>query len=325
MSRGLLALLALGVACSSGSPPGDGTASPPGGGARGAQSIDSAQLVADVAALAADSMLGRLAGSPGAAMARRYIVGRLERAGLRPPVGASTYEQQFSLQGGAGQGVNLVAQITGRVHPERYIVLSAHYDHEGVKDGQIYNGADDNASGVAAVLAIAGRLAERQPESSILLAFFDAEESGEQGAKSFVASPPVPLSRIVLNVNLDMVSRNARGELYVAGTSHYPFLRPYLDSVAARAPVTLRFGHDTPAARESDDWTTASDHSAFHAAGVPFAYFGVEDHPDYHRPTDDVERIDPGFFVRSVETIADALATFDRHLPAISAASGRQP
>ena len=319
--RALALLVAMCGACASG-PSGENGGAGPGSAPR---VLDSAQMMAHVRALAADSMQGRRSGSPGAAMARRYITGRLTELGARP-LGGDSYEQEFTSPHGAGAGVNLLAQVAGRTHPDRYIVLSAHYDHLGVRSGQIYNGADDNASGVGAVLAIAAALAQRQPESTVILALFDAEESGKIGATAFVGAPPVPLSRVVLNINLDMVGRNAKGELYVAGTSHYAFLRPYLDSVAARAPVSLRFGHDTPSPmRPSDDWTDASDHGAFHNAGIPFAYFGVEDHPDYHKPTDDVERIEPAFYVRAAETILDALRTFDRNLPALAAASGRAP
>ncbi len=79
--------------------------------------------------------------------------------------------------------------------------------------------------------------------------------------------------------------------------------------------MTLRLGHDRPGAPEGDDWTGASDHRAFHEAGVPFVYFGVEDHADYHRPTDDFERVDPGEYVRSVRTILGAVRALDAALP----------
>ncbi|MGH7128536.1 MAG: M28 family peptidase, partial [Planctomycetaceae bacterium] len=188
-----------------------------------------------------------------------------------------------------------------------------------VRQGEIYNGADDNASGTGALIEIARWFAAHPPENSIIFAAFDAEEGGLVGARGFVANPPAPADRIVLNVNMDMVGRNARNELYAAGTSHYGFLRPYLDSVAARAPVSLRFGHDDPNGPRSDDWTTQSDHAAFHAAGIPFIYFGVEDHPDYHRPTDAVERLMPEFFAGAASTVLDAIRTFDRNLSVIAA------
>jgi hypothetical protein len=79
--------------------------------------------------------------------------------------------------------------------------------------------------------------------------------------------------------------------------------------------VTLRLGHDRPDAPEGDDWTNSSDHAPFHQAGIPFVYFGVEDHDDYHRPTDDFERVDPGEFTAAVRTILMAIRALDAALP----------
>jgi len=109
-----------------------------------------------------------------------------------------------------------------------------------------------------------------------------------------------------------MVSHSERGELYAAGAYHYPFLRPYLERLAARAPVKLLLGHDAPGLPPGDDWTSSSDHGAFHAARIPFIYFGVEDHADYHKPTDDFATITPDFFVAAAETIASFVSDVDR-------------
>jgi hypothetical protein len=119
-------------------------------------------------------------------------------------------------------------------------------------------------------------------------------------------------------VNLDMVSRSERRELFVAGTSPRPALAAVLQPVAARAPVSLRFGHDkpSPAGGPMDDWTMQSDHGVFHAQGIPFVYFGVEDHEDYHKPTDSADKIDPEFFRLAAETILDSIDALDRWLPA---------
>ena len=81
------------------------------------------------------------------------------------------------------------------------------------------------------------------------------------------------------------------------------------------APAELRLGHDQPGVPGQDDWTSASDHGPFHAAGLPFVYFGVEDHPDYHQPTDDVEQVNPSDFHASVQTILSALRALDAALP----------
>jgi len=222
------------------------------------------------------------------------------------------YRQAFTWPGGSGE--NLVGVIPGRDPDAAVVVLTAHYDHEGIEDGQIYNGADDNASGSVAVLEIARQAAAAPLEHTLVVALLDAEESGSWGARAFVAAPPLPRERIALNVNLDMVARTS-GELWAAGAYHTPALRPILEAIAAQAPLRLRLGHDRPGAPEGDDWTDSSDHSAFHSAGIPFVYLGVEDHPDYHRPTDDFERVDAGEFVTSVRTILMALRTLDGALP----------
>jgi hypothetical protein len=145
------------------------------------------------------------------------------------------------------------------------------------------------------------------PAHTVVFAAFDSEEQGHQGAKAFVGSPPVALATIALNVNFDMVSRNDRREIYAAGTFQNPSLRPLVTEVQQRTPVAIRFGHDRPDARGNtkDDWTLQSEHGVFHQAGIPFIYFGVEDHRDYHKPTDTADRIDPAFFGDVVEMLVD--------------------
>src|SRR5690606_27737683 len=115
-------------------------------------------------------------------------------------------------------------------------------------------------------------------------AALDAEEMGLQGAKALVNDFPFPLNTVILNINLDMISKNQRNELYAAGTAHYPHLRPLLEEASKDAPIKLLFGHDIPGT-DMQDWTSASDHAAFHEQGIPFIYFGVEDHEDYHKAT----------------------------------------
>lgn len=272
--------------------------------------LDSAQLVRDLFALAADSMEGRRVGTPGGARARAYLLGRIRQIGLAP-VSASV-ESPFTTSGRGGtkvEGVNLVTVIKGTKAPERYIVLTAHYDHVGTRNGTIYPGSDDNASGTAAVLAIATWLKAHPPAHSVIVAWFDAEEIGELGAKAFVAAPPVPLDRMIANVNLDMVSRNDKGELYAAGGTPHPQFRDLIAATAAGAPVTLKAGHDAGGGHE--DWTSQSDHAAFHEKHVPWVYFGVEDHADYHKPGDVPSRAMPGFFYGAARTVAEFVRRLD--------------
>ncbi len=215
----------------------------------------------------------------------------------------------------------MLGVVPGGVLAGRYIVVSAHYDHLGVRNGEIYNGADDDASGCVALVALARALRGQPLRHSLIFAAFDAEEVGLRGSRAFVADPPVPLDSIALDLNLDMVARTA-GVLWAGGAHQTPALRPVLERVAAEAPLELRLGHDAPDAPEGDDWTHSSDHGPFHDVGIPFVYLGVEDHPDYHRPTDDFRNIDPGEYMDALRTALLTLVALDAALPLPPPASG---
>jgi hypothetical protein len=284
--------------------------------------VDADQLISDIRTLAAADMEGRRMGTPGHDRAVEFIRTRFEESGVRPI--AATYDLPFRYiaRGDTveADGLNLVGYIPGTSGADRYIVVTAHYDHLGIRDGEIYHGADDNASGTAALFAIARYFADNPPRNSIILAALDAEEVGLRGARAFVADPPVPVDQIALNVNMDMISRNDANELYAAGAFHYPFLSEYIVRTASRAPITLLMGHDDPSLGPREDWTMLSDHGAFHEAGIPFVYFGVEDHDDYHRPTDTFENIQPEFYVGAVRTVIEFLREVDPNLRQIQAA-----
>jgi Zn-dependent M28 family amino/carboxypeptidase len=279
----------------------------------------------DLRALAHDSMAGRRSGTAGNAQARRFIESALQARGGAGMGAVRT--QAFSFVGRQDprpqEGVNVLAHVPGTVHPDRYLVISAHYDHLGVEGGQIFNGADDNASGTAGLLALAEWFSRNPPRHSLLFAFFDAEEVGLQGARAFIGDPPVPLDQILISVNLDMVSRSEVGELYVAGTYHSPFLVPWVEEVAEQSRLRLLLGHDRPDLPPGDDWTLSSDHGPFHQAGIPFLYFGVEDHPGYHAPSDTWDAITPGFYVEAIETILDAVLLLDQRGERLLSARGR--
>jgi Zn-dependent M28 family amino/carboxypeptidase len=275
-------------------------------------SADGAALLRSITALTAPGMDGRATGTDGARKAQAWIEARLGAIGVRP-AGPAGYAVPFTFTNKAGAsvtGTNVVARCEGRRAEAPYLVVSAHYDHLGIRNGQTYHGADDNASGVAMLLHVAARCVVTPFEHPLLLAFFDAEEAGLQGAQAFVKAPPVPAARLALNVNFDMVSRSATREIFVAGPGRWPALRPILESAVANAPVTVRFGHDTGGGQ--NDWTSQSDHGAFHAAGIPFIYFGVEDHPDYHQPTDTADKIAPDFLGGVATVVLRVLDALDR-------------
>jgi Peptidase family M28 len=280
--------------------------------------IDSDRLMAAVTTLSDPKWEGRAAGSPGGIAARSWIVEQFKTIGLQPVSGAYVHPFKFTRMTMSGRqdgdGANVLGMCVGTDSKLPFFVVSSHYDHLGIRDGQIYPGADDDASGVAVVLELAAFCQKMPFRHSIVFAAFDAEERGLQGAKAFMVKPPVPQERIGLNVNLEMVSRNDKREIFIAGTYHYPNLKAPLEEVAKRAPITVLFGHDKPVtvAGGVEDWTSQSDHGPFHAARIPFVYFGVEDHADYHKPTDTADKINRGFFVDVAETILDSVLALDR-------------
>lgn len=273
------------------------------------------QLMARLSALSADSMEGRLAGSAGGARARAWIERELVAIGVAPLAPSYTQPVKVRSRGGAASdtlGANVIARIPGRNATLPAIVLSAHYDHLGVRNGEVFNGADDDASGCIAILTLAERVKQQGLEHDLIVVFFDGEESGLQGAKAFVANPPVPLNRIAIDINLDMVGRQDAGALWVSGLSHNPFLRSAVAAAVPMSQVKILLGHDTKDLKPGDDWTNSSDHGAFHAKGIPFLYLGVEDHPDYHKAGDEANRIDPAFYRGAVDFAEQLLRSVDR-------------
>jgi Zn-dependent M28 family amino/carboxypeptidase len=273
-----------------------------------------------VRTLSAPGFEGRRTGTAGGLKAREWVLGRFKTIGVTPAARKppDDYVLPFRFRPPAGgdsvDGANVAGVCAAAGKGSKVFVVSAHYDHLGIRDGAMYPGADDNASGVAVLLALAERCRRTPFRHTTVFVAFDAEEQGLQGARAFVTSPPVPREQIALNVNLDMVARGDKGELYAAGTHHYPDLKAPLAEVATRASIKLLLGHDQPGSGP-DDWTLQSDHAVFHGRGVPFVYFGVEDHPDYHRPTDTADRIDAKVFADAAETILDAIASLDRVIP----------
>lgn len=276
--------------------------------------VDSTRMLQNLKELSSDTYEGRNTGERGSDLARAYIIEQLDS--MNVPFFDSTYVQPFSFWSRFKKkkydGKNIIGVIEGTTFPNQYIVVSAHYDHVGIKKGKIYNGADDNASGTCGALEIADYFVKNPPVHSVIIAIFDAEELGLQGARCFVDEPPVEQDSIILNINMDMVSRNKKNQLYICGTFHYPFLRKPLEPIIQQRSIEVLFGHDEPSLG-FDNWTSSSDHGAFHDQHIPFLYFGVEDHKDYHKPTDDFERIQSNFYLEAVQVALESIIKLDQH------------
>lgn len=306
-------------------------------GQRTAHHLGDARLMEDLRALASPEMDGRRTGTPGGIKAREYVAKRLQDAGGRPLQALGGAVQPFHFRHRSikalfkpgvpsvteRDGANVVVEFPGTQAQSPALLVSAHYDHLGQKNGALHPGADDNASGVAVVLALADVLQRAPRKHRVVLAAFDAEETGLAGSRHFVEHPPVPLQEVGLVINLDMVARSDGGEIFIAGTSSRPWLRPLAEAAAARSALRVRLGHDRPLLKAGffQDWTMASDHGPFHQAGVPYLYLGVEDHPDYHRSTDTVEKIDPQKLLEAAELTLDLLDAADERLDQLRAAA----
>lgn len=267
------------------------------------------QLLTDVEILSSDSYEGRKTGTKGAEMARAYLNKRFTAIGLKSFNELPAYEQSFPLKSGKDlvKGKNMIAYIEGKT--DDVIVISAHYDHIGIINNEIYNGADDNASGVAALLKFATYFQKNKPQHTLIFAAFDAEEIGLQGSKAFVAGPPVALEKIKLNINMDMISRSEKGEIYACGTAKHPELKKYFYTTNANLKVL--FGHEDPKSGHND-WTNQSDHSSFNDKSIPFIYFGVEDHKDYHRESDEYKNINKTFFIDVSKSLLEIIINIDK-------------
>jgi len=141
------------------------------------------------------------------------------------------------------------------------------------------------------------------------LAAFDAEEFGLQGSKFFVQNPMVSLDKVKVNLNMDMISRSDDKTLFAVGTRYTDYLKEIILNFKPTGNIKLLTGHDGGDLQEN--WTYASDHASFHRKNIPFIYFGVTDHIDYHKPTDDFENIQPEFYVNAVNTIISVFKKID--------------
>ncbi len=248
--------------------------------------------------LASDALAGRDTPSPGLEEAAVYLATEHRRAGLEPGGENDTYFQRFPYGTGPNRAFapNVIAILPGSdpVLREEYVILSAHFDHEGigpaVNGDSIYNGADDNASGTSALLEIARSLAARPtaPRRSIVFLHVSGEEDGLLGSQWFSENPTVPLSQVVANINVDMIGRNAPDSIVVIG-KRYSSLGETVDSVGARHPeLGLTVADDL---WPQERFFYRSDHFHFARKEIPALFFFAGTHADYHRPSDHADRI----------------------------------
>lgn len=274
------------------------------------ESISQDDLKRDLYIIASDEMEGRQTGSEGQKKAGLYMIGQYQKMGVSFPAPLKSYYQtvpqafmQTKTRGGSlPESENILAYIPGSEKPDELIVISAHYDHVGIRDGQIYNGADDDGSGTVALMEIAeafqnAKKAGHGPKRSILFLHVTGEEHGLIGSDYYSQNPVFPLANTVANLNIDMIGRCdpencGKNYVYVIGSE---MLSSELKKINVEAnnktvKLELNYKYDDPA--DPQRLYYRSDHYNFAKHNVPAAFFFDGIHADYHKPGDDPDKID---------------------------------
>lgn len=277
-----------------------------------------ARVHKDLAVLASPRLEGRRAGTPGADTAANLIARRFLELGLRAAFRTSecdakgdcrpSYLQAFSTPDYVTANIGAIVPGTDSSLRDEFVAVTAHYDHIGRRsrgDGEsarpsIYPGADDNASGTAAVLELARRFGERPLRRSVILLAFGAEEFGLVGSEVFVENPPFDLHEIKVVLNLDMVGRLRKDRLEIFGAEDK--LTGILESANSDASFSLMV---KPASSRSDDFTFVSHE-------IPALRFTTGEHADYHRPSDTVDRVNVAGLVRVIDYVERVARLVDR-------------
>ena len=283
---------------------------------RALNTINRSSAEATINFLASDELQGREAGFHGSRVTSEYIVSLLQWMGVSPL--ADSYFQPFDAYRKERQKKgrlevhpdsiakpkqevhqkltmrNVLGMIPGK-NTKEYVIVGAHFDHLGIDpalDGdQIYNGADDNASGVSAVLQIARAFlaSGQQPERNVIFAFWDGEEKGLLGSKYFVQTCPF-LSQIKGYLNFDMIGRNNKPQqpkqVVYFYTAAHPVFGDWLKEDIRKYGLQLE-----PDYRAWENPIGGSDNGSFAKVGIPIIWYHTDGHPDYHQPSDHADRL----------------------------------
>jgi len=281
-----------------------------------AENVDNGSLKKSISYLASDELKGRLTGSEGEAKAAEFISKNLKDLGLKTEVQPFEYavklnphEDQSSTQ---VKGKNVIGYLDNKA--DKTIIIGAHYDHLGLNehhastlansDGQIHNGADDNASGTAAVLELARIFSKNKSKEKVnyVFALFSGEEDGLMGSKKFAENVKEKYPNIITMINMDMVGRmNKDKDLTVGGVGTSPF---FPELIKKMKPAGVNIAIDSSG-------VGPSDHTSFYLKDIPVLFLFTGTHTDYHKPSDDEDKINyngVNLVVNYVFNIANALA-----------------
>ncbi|WP_298393582.1 M28 family metallopeptidase [Flavobacterium sp.] len=273
-------------------------------------SITADELRTNLTVVASDEMEGRNTGSEGQKKAGNYIIEQYKKIGVPFPKGADSYYQkvpsEYMKKGFSPKlpdSENIWAFIEGSEKPEEIIVVSAHYDHVGMKNGEVYNGADDDGSGTVGLIEIAQAFQKAKkeghgPKRSILILHVTGEEHGLHGSRFYSENPLFPLANTVADVNIDMIGRrdaahaDSNNYVYVIG-SDYLSTDLYNICEAANSKYTkLNLDYKYNDRNDKNRFYYRSDHYNFAKNGIPSVFLFNGTHADYHKASDEVDKIE---------------------------------
>jgi hypothetical protein len=274
------------------------------------ETITPAELKTHLTIIASDDMEGRDTGSKGQKKAGQYLISQYQKDGIPFPTGASDYYQKVpadfmnkKYKENLPDSENIWAFIEGSEKPNEIVVVSAHYDHVGIKDGVVYNGADDDGSGTVALLEIAQAFAKAKkeghgPKRSILILHMTGEEHGLHGSRWYSENPLFPLANTVSDVNIDMIGRHdefhpdSSNYIYVIGSDYLSTDLFNICEEANKQYGHLQLDYKYNDRKDPNRFYYRSDHYNFAKNGVPSVFLFTGTHADYHQPGDDVEKIE---------------------------------
>ena len=271
-----------------------------------AESINRQDLKELLYVYASDFFQGRETGKLGQKRAVTFLKEFYEKRGIAPAKGTDDYFQRMELtiKGEAVSTENVVAIIEGSTKPDEYVVISSHLDHEGIKNGQIYNGADDDGSGSVALLEIAEAFqkaaeAGKGPQRSVIFLHVSGEEKGLLGSKYYTDNPLYPLANTIADFNIDMVGRtdpkresDNRNYIYLIGSDRLSNELHEISEEANKATTNIELDYTYNAEDDPNRFYFRSDHYNFAKNNIPVIFYFNGTHADYHKPTDTVEKIE---------------------------------
>ncbi|MGG6231960.1 M28 family metallopeptidase [Tenacibaculum sp. SDUM215027] len=278
--------------------------------AKYAKTITAKDLGKHLFIYASDEFEGRNTGEPGQKKAVKYLKDFYVSQGIASPIGSNDYFQEVPSEylSNNRRGMtlkdseNVVAFIKGTEKPDEILVISAHLDHEGVKNGEIYNGADDDGSGTVAILEIAEAFkqaadAGKGPKRSILFLHVTGEEKGLLGSKYYTENPIFPLANTVADLNIDMIGRvddlhkGNPNYVYLIGSDKLSTELHNISEAVNKKYTNIDLDYKYNDDNDPNRFYYRSDHYNFAKHNIPIIFYFNGTHADYHRPTDTPDKI----------------------------------